>query len=131
MGVDAKFHVRLIGSGRAKKQLRTLCVSAEEGRMKYPQPINPNSRPVGQLGETIDAEVHLYSMIDFDSMFGHTYIYRFRDSFGNELSWRTTSSRTHKKGHYVLKGKVKEHASEGGTIVTRIGYVALKEKTDA
>jgi hypothetical protein len=128
--VESHFHVRLIGHGMAVKELRRLCLAAEQGQMRYPQPVNKKSRAVGQPGEKINTEVELYSLTHFDSFYGHTYIYRFRDVFGNELSWRTTpkSGRVCKRGHYVLTGKVKEHHVEKGTIVTRLNYVTLKEK---
>ena len=122
------FLVRLIGSPVPVKRLYGLCLAAEEGVVRYLQPVNRRSRPVGKPGEKIDVEVTLYSLADFDSQYGHTYIYRFRDTFGNELSWRTTSRNVHERGEYLLNGKVKEHAREGCTTVTRLGYVKLQSK---
>jgi hypothetical protein len=125
---ETYIRVALVGRSRVASQLIKLCIAAEEGRISYPQPINLKSRPVGKVGEKIDTEVVLYSSVDYDSVYGHTYIYRFRDVFGNELSWRTTSNKTHPRGTYLLSGRVKEHHAEGKTTVTRLGYVKLREK---
>lgn len=128
-----KFHVRLIGRPAPVKLARELCMAAEDGRLMFPQPTNPNSRAVGQPGEKITAEVRLYSIAKFNGWFGLCYIYRFRDTFGNELSWKTYPKKKTKKygrGDYVLAGKVKEHVAEGKTMVTRVYYVSLREKVN-
>ena len=49
------------------------------------------SKHIGTVGEKMEREVEMTDAIPFDSDFGGGTIYKFKDSYGNELVWMTSA----------------------------------------
>lgn len=80
---------------------------------------NPSNH-VGLVGEKIEKEVELIRRGSFESDFGTTYVYSFKDSEGNVLVWKTKSYLD--VTTCTIKGTVKEHSQYKGvsqTVLTR------------
>lgn len=80
---------------------------------------NPSAH-VGSAGDKIEVEVELVRRGSFDSTFGTTYVYNFKDSNGNVFIWKTKNFFDVK--NCLLKGTIKEHSEYKGicqTVLTR------------
>ena len=78
------------------------------------------SKHVGDIGDKVEMEVELIRRGSFESEYGTTYVYNFKDSEGNIIIWKT-------KNYFevttcIVKGTVKEHSEYKGvpqTVLTR------------
>lgn len=81
------------------------------------------SQHVGQVKERMTFRATVERRSSFDGRFGLTYIYKFRTTEGNALTWFASSSQDCKVGDEIdLTGTVKKHddfKGEAQTILTR------------
>lgn len=78
------------------------------------------SKHIGAVGDKIEIEVELVRRGSFDSDFGTTYVYTFKDSEGNVLVWKTKNF--FEVTTCTVKGTIKEHSEYKGvpqTVLTR------------
>ena len=86
--------------------------------------IIPVSEFIGSVKDKITVNVNYENYFSFDTMFGTTWIHKFRDNEGNVYIWKTNKALTEiEKGNNVtIKGTIKEHNTYGDekqTILTR------------
>lgn len=84
------------------------------------------SQYVGTVGEKFSDEVTLTKIHTFTTHFTHfgetNYIYKFTDSKGNTLVWKTASGNLEEGKRYLITGKIKDHSEYDGdkqTVLTR------------
>ena len=101
------------------KREETFSAKIKEATDALNRETNP-SKHMGNVGDKIEVEVELIRRGSFESDFGTTYVYTFKDSEGNVLVWKT-------KNYFevttcTVKGTIKEHSEYKGiqqTVLTR------------
>lgn len=96
-----------------------------------------SSEFVGTVGNQLTIQAKLEAVFGFDSRFGYTSIFLFRDADGNIVKWMTASrseSDFEKGETYIVKGSVKKHDTYRGakqTVLTRCQITKPAETTVA
>jgi len=86
------------------------------------QKARTESAHFGAIGQRLDVTLTVTKQIAFDTMYGSSFMYLFRDENGNVVKWTTTSGGLDIGTTYAIKGTVKEHAEYKGikqTVLTR------------
>ena len=122
----------------------------EEEKKAQREAEKAKSQYIGSVGDKITVTVTLMFEASYDTKFGTTYIYSFRDDEGNTLVWKTTSSMVldeyDARGYviFVQKGDkvtfsatIKDHTEYKGekqTVIQRVRKISMvskkQEKTD-
>lgn len=97
----------------------TFSAKIKEATEKLNKETNP-SKHIGNIGDKVEVEVELVRRGSFESDFGTTYVYTFKDSEGNVLVWKTKNY--FEVATCTVKGTIKEHSEYKGipqTVLTR------------
>ena len=93
------------------------------------------SQYVGNVGEKFEGSVILTSIHTYETHFTYygelNYIYKFEDSNGNTIIWKTSNRDLEEGKTYLLTGKIKEHSEYKGdkqTILTRCKIAEAPQK---
>lgn len=85
-------------------------------------PQEPETEYYGQVGEKVDMDVTLERRNWYDTKFGTTWVYTFKDDAGHALVWKTSVILEDEINEFHLKGTIKEHSEYRGikqTVLTR------------
>ena len=80
------------------------------------------SRHIGTIGERITITLTCDHVIEFDGMYGTTYINLMRDADGNRIVYKGTKCLTDKGSSVTVKATIKDHGERDGerqTIIAR------------
>ena len=80
------------------------------------------SRHIGAIGERITITLTCDHVIEFDGMYGTTYINLMRDADGNRIVYKGTKCLTDKGSSVTVKATIKDHGERDGerqTIIAR------------
>lgn len=95
----------------------------ENIRKAYAESNVPKTGYIGAVGEKVSMSVTYTNQYYFDTQFGTTYVYKFRDSEGHIIIWKTAKILEIEKGDSItLTGTVKEqkeYRGEEQTVMTR------------
>ena len=86
-------------------------------------PQEPETEYYGQVGDKVDMDVILDGRTYYDTMYGTTWVYTFKDDEGHILVWKTSVYKElefDQQAH--IKGTIKEHSEYRGikqTVLTR------------
>lgn len=84
--------------------------------LKAKLPQMPESEHVGAVGEKVNMELTLEHIRYYDTHFGTTWVYSFKDENGNTLVWKTSAHQEVEEGNkFHVKGTIKEHGEYRGT----------------
>lgn len=92
-------------------------------------PPKPVSHHIGQIGEKVELTVSHIRTGSYETRFGITHVYTFKDEAGNVLVWKTGSSCSFPEGMFRLGGSIKEHSEYNGvdqTVLTRCKILPIK-----
>lgn len=93
----------------------TYSAKIKEANEKLNKETTP-SKHVGTVGDKIEVEAELIRRGSFESDFGTTYVYTFKDSEGNVLVWKTKNF--FEVTTCTVKGTIKEHSEYKGVLQT-------------
>ena len=90
--------------------------------VKSKMPAEPESDYIGSVGGKVDLIVSHVRTSYYNTHFGTTWVYTFKDAEGNVLVWKTSSGIDFESEEIRLKGTIKEHSEYNGvkqTVLTR------------
>ena len=93
------------------------------------------SQYIGAVGDKLETTVTLTKIHTYETHFTYygelNYIYKFKDTNGNTLIWKTSHKDIEESKTYKISGKIKEHSEYNGdkqTILTRCKITEAPQK---